>query len=577
MKTRQYSVLVEADSVQDNNSNDSVNLTQSSYTWVKFDGEDIPANALTKINSDGHTIAVCYGEIKGYGIHPGYMMVDTTKKCSIGYGGNEYELDDFYLLTGDRNKFVWIKWDSSKVLSGYQFIQGGYELNNPLYICKVIHDEDDEDDDHDIEYFGKYSYVSGYAYYSYHGKEYIKTTQYSILVEADSDMGSPDQLEARSSYTWVKFTGEDIPSNAITLENSDGTTVTVCYGQFENRGLHPGYMKDTTKKCHINYGANEYKLDDFYILIGDKNKLGWIEWNDSKSFNGYHFIQGGYESGLPLYVCRVTSNNMYYFGKTSSSLKLAFYSCNGKSFKQNQYYILVELDSDNNILTTPTTTTTTTTTTTSITTTATTTTATTTTATTTTATTTTPTTITPTTITTTTTTTTPTTITTTITIANITVPTTTIPETTTTTTTTTTISTFSIPLSESVWIYNSYYNKCLYAPTEIDKKITYGDCDDSGYDQWVIPDTLNGYFRSKANTNMCLRIKDIKSGKVLFGKCDKKATFHITTYHSFQSKYSNELCIGMKSDTEPYIHMNTCNEQCSDQQWEIKNTNPWML
>ena len=76
---------------------------------------------------------------------------------------------------------------------------------------------------------------------------------------------------------------------------------------------------------------------------------------------------------------------------------------------------------------------------------------------------------------------------------------------------------------------------------------------------------------------MCLRIKDIKSGKVLLGKCDKKATFRITAYHSLQSKYSNELCIGMKSDTEQYIHMNTCNEQHFDQQWEIKNINPWML
>jgi len=41
-------------------------------------------------------------------------------------------------------------------------------------------------------------------------------------------------------YSWVKY-DKSIPSQALTLKNSEGNTLAVCRGEYKS-GVHPGYV-----------------------------------------------------------------------------------------------------------------------------------------------------------------------------------------------------------------------------------------------------------------------------------------------------------------------------------------------
>jgi len=170
-------------------------------------------------------------------------------------------------------------------------------------------------------------------------------------------------------YAWVEFNGS-IPNNAITTKNGIGETIAVCRGEYENKGVHPGYVDETTKKCNIGYGGHAYELSNFEILTAHKNKLIWKEWDSSmylgKSLTGegYKYVDGGYDSieyifppeenmrilywevryrNEPLYVCKITDDNGgEYFGKTSRIIEGANYALNENEYKKNNFSILIE-------------------------------------------------------------------------------------------------------------------------------------------------------------------------------------------------------------------------------------------
>ncbi|OUM66598.1 hypothetical protein PIROE2DRAFT_6124 [Piromyces sp. E2] len=326
----QYFILVENDNEK------TERVLNPYYSWVKYDGS-IPSNAITMTNDDDNTLVVCRVHDKIFGINLGYVD-GHNNRCSVGYNYEEYQLEDYEILTGDKNKLKWIDWDSSKELSGYKFIEGGIDSNGEaLYVCKIYRT-------YGRYYFGKTSASLKQATFSYNGREYSKSS-YKILIEEDSvnDVSTttttsiPTAISTTLSYTWVEFNGS-IPTNAITLDNGNYNTLAVCRGQYKTFGIHTGYVNETTKKCSIGYGGEEYQLEVFEILTGDKNKLRWIEWNSLKILGGYKFIESGIDSnGETLYVCMVSHSNGYdYFGKTSTSLKKANYAVSGKEYITNK-------------------------------------------------------------------------------------------------------------------------------------------------------------------------------------------------------------------------------------------------
>jgi len=305
----------------------------SSYDWVPFEGS-IPKNAISLKQSNGHMIAVCRGNIEN-SIHVGYVN-ETLNVCSIGYGGKEYQLENFKILIGDMDQLKWIEWKPDQVLTGYKLIEGGYESKGTLYICKVTNDSDK------MEYFGKTSnYING-ANYSYNGDE-RNSENYVVLVEKESKSND-------DSYYWVPFDG-NIPENAITLNNGDDNTVAICRSKYGSSEVYPGYVEKATKLCSFSVNHVVKFVDDFEILISNnKNKLQWIEWNSSKPITGYSFVVGGNEKDKPIYPSKVKhSTGMNYFGKVSDQ-EYAYYAYNDNEYKSDTFSILVEIDYPQNNL-----------------------------------------------------------------------------------------------------------------------------------------------------------------------------------------------------------------------------------
>eukprot|EP00833_Pecoramyces_ruminatium_P018468 jgi/Orpsp1_1/1192500/evm.model.d7180000093827.1 len=133
----------------------------------------------------------------------------------------------------------------------------------------------------------------------------------------------------------------------------------------------------------------------------------------------------------------------------------------------------------------------------------------------------------------------------------------------------------------NVWLYNGERNSCLYAPKGKDEHLIFGECDNSGYDQWLIPPNFNGYFHSKVNPALCIRVKDINTGLILLGECDDKAKIYRSDNTCIQSILSDNLCLGaLRNDNNEgdiYANLNQCNHNKpeQDQIWWVNNVNPW--
>ncbi len=126
--------------------NPTVNLA-----WVDADNGDIPKQAIMAANSNGNKVYICHTEYL-QGVHPGQL---TDKGCLISYGGRAITQTHYQVLTGNAA----VKWQPASALQAYlqpympfnamvvisppsnvngSPVQGGYEPDHALYICRAI-------------------------------------------------------------------------------------------------------------------------------------------------------------------------------------------------------------------------------------------------------------------------------------------------------------------------------------------------------------------------------------------------------------------------------------------------------
>jgi len=116
------------------------------------------------------------------------------------------------------------------------------------------------------------------------------------------------------------------------------------------------------------------------------------------------------------------------------------------------------------------------------------------------------------------------------------------------------------PPAEStiVYLYSAYKNQCIRTDGST---VTTGDCLSSDDSLWEIPNSHDGYYRSKAYPEQCLSIVD---GKVGLSECNETTTLYLDG-NFIRSPLSEEHCIATSNaltDNElEYV------ERCDDQQY----------
>jgi hypothetical protein len=103
--------------------------SQQGLNWVNYSGR-LPANAVYGgYETNGNKLAVCRCNFQG-SWHPGKVVAG---KCNIGYGGREYAVSNFQVLT--QQSGVRIRWQpvSGNNMPGNAFV-GGVENGRKLYV-----------------------------------------------------------------------------------------------------------------------------------------------------------------------------------------------------------------------------------------------------------------------------------------------------------------------------------------------------------------------------------------------------------------------------------------------------------
>lgn len=117
--------------------------------------------------------------------------------------------------------------------------------------------------------------------------------------------------------------------------------------------------------------------------------------------------------------------------------------------------------------------------------------------------------------------------------------------------------------------YNPLVDSCLFAPNDIGGTLTYGKCDESTNVLWIVPSyPRNGYFRSKLNSNWCLRVSDITTGAIELGKCDDNAIMLHDDDAVMKSYLSNDKCLELNSSNNE-VKFNKCIPGSMNQSWYV--------
>jgi len=118
------------------------------------------------------------------------------------------------------------------------------------------------------------------------------------------------------------------------------------------------------------------------------------------------------------------------------------------------------------------------------------------------------------------------------------------------------------PATTTVYLYNAVKNVCI---TSDGSAVTTGKCDFTNDNAlWVIPNTHNGYYRSKANPEKCLSIVD---GEVVLSSCDGGNTLY-RDGNFIKNRDSNDHCISNETT------LKECDINDQDQIWFYNNFDP---
>lgn len=118
----------------------------SDLGWIDY-SSSIPKDATVAALAEQKPVYICRSEFME-GIHPGQWV---GKRCLITYGGRTY-LESKYQVLAGKHQVIWkpgsaiysFQSSASNPISGDAVstpnfpIQGGFEQNRPLYICRAI-------------------------------------------------------------------------------------------------------------------------------------------------------------------------------------------------------------------------------------------------------------------------------------------------------------------------------------------------------------------------------------------------------------------------------------------------------
>ena len=120
----------------------------------------------------------------------------------------------------------------------------------------------------------------------------------------------------------------------------------------------------------------------------------------------------------------------------------------------------------------------------------------------------------------------------------------------------------------NVYFYNVERNKCIRTTGVPDSPLTFGACDNSESTVWIIPDTHEGYYRSKANPEYCLTIVD---GVVALRECTDDSVLY-RDVNFIKSPLSENYCISSSESNPDEVSVKECDAADQDQIWFY---NPW--
>jgi hypothetical protein len=132
----------------------------SNLNWVDAHPEKIPAHAVIGAYANDKPLYICHAEYLLQGTHPGQV---NSKGCLITYGGKAMVMPHYQVLIASQA----VQWKSSEALQFYLRravipyypvyysgsaplanmsnsiggvpVQGGYEPNHPIYICRAMY------------------------------------------------------------------------------------------------------------------------------------------------------------------------------------------------------------------------------------------------------------------------------------------------------------------------------------------------------------------------------------------------------------------------------------------------------
>lgn len=102
--------------------------------WVAMEpGQDVPNNAVVGGSqyNPSSTFYVCHANYHG-GTHPGKYL---NGNCNISWGGREVVISQGYEILVSRSSLGWTSASNGSIPDNA--IEGGYEGNNPLYVCQA--------------------------------------------------------------------------------------------------------------------------------------------------------------------------------------------------------------------------------------------------------------------------------------------------------------------------------------------------------------------------------------------------------------------------------------------------------
>jgi len=125
-------------------------------------------------------------------------------------------------------------------------------------------------------------------------------------------------------------------------------------------------------------------------------------------------------------------------------------------------------------------------------------------------------------------------------------------------------------VTSEIYFYNAFKNKCLRTDGLPESSITYGVCDGTDNTVWIVPNSHDGYYRSKVNPDYCLSIED---GIVSLKECNDNTIIYRDGNLIKASLFDN-YCIGSSENDPNEISLKQCNENELDQIWYFNNYDP---